>query len=56
MKRSQYPYRAAIVGLGFIGAGDQVSGDAIGGQQVKSLDGTHYDAFVRNKRVKVVGG
>ena len=33
-------YRAAIVGLGFIGGADQVSGDALG-QLVEDLDGTH---------------
>lgn len=32
-------YQAAVIGLGFIGAGDQESGDALG-QQVSSLDGT----------------
>ena len=36
-------YRAGIIGLGFIGGADQVSGDALG-QQVSGLDGTHFDA------------
>jgi predicted dehydrogenase len=48
-------YRAGIIGLGFIGAGDQVSGDALG-QRVEDLDGTHLTAFLRNPRVDVVGG
>lgn len=48
-------YRAGIIGLGFIGAGDQVAGDQIG-QQVKFLDGTHWEALSRNPRVKVVAG
>ena len=48
-------YRAAIVGLGFVGAGDQVSGDALG-QQVRYLDGTHLEALSRHRRVEVVAG
>ncbi len=36
-------YRAGIIGLGFIGAADQTSGDALG-QQVENLDGTHLFA------------
>ena len=46
--------RAAIVGLGFIGGGDQVSGDAIGGQQVSNLDGTHAGALAKNPRIQSV--
>lgn len=49
-------YRAAVVGLGFVGAGDQVSGDAIGGQQVSNLDGTHAEALSKNERVQLVAG
>ena len=49
-------HRAAIIGLGFIGAGDQVSGDAIGGQKVTALDGTHAEAFLRHPRVTLVAG
>jgi predicted dehydrogenase len=49
-------YRAGIIGLGFIGAGDQVSGDAIGGQQVSQLDGTHAEACSRHPRVELVAG
>jgi predicted dehydrogenase len=52
MKKS---YSAGIIGLGFIGAGDQVSGDALG-QQVKDLDGTHLGAFVRNPHVRITCG
>lgn len=49
-------HRAVVVGLGFIGAGDQVSGDAIGGQQVSALDGTHAGALAGNARVDLVAG
>lgn len=49
-------YRAVIVGLGFIGGGDQVSGDAIGGQQVGNLDGTHAGALAKNPRIQLVAG
>ena len=48
-------YKAGIVGLGFIGAGDQVSGDRLG-QQVKNLDGTHLSAFLNHPRVEVSCG
>jgi UDP-N-acetylglucosamine 3-dehydrogenase len=48
-------YRAAIIGLGFIGAGDQVSGDALG-QRVEDLDGTHAGALSRNSRVELIAG
>ena len=48
-------YRAGIVGLGFIGAADQVSGDVLG-QQVEELDGTHLDALNRHPRVELVAG
>ena len=47
--------RAAVIGLGFIGAGDPVSGDAIG-QQVKNLDGTHDRALAGNPCVELVAG
>ena len=56
MKHSKSAYRAAIIGLGFVGAGDQVSGDAIGGQQVSALDGTHAEAFLKNPRITLVAG
>jgi len=48
-------YRAGIVGLGFIGAGDPVSGEALG-QQVRHLDGTHAEALARNPRIALVAG
>jgi predicted dehydrogenase len=49
-------YRAAIVGLGFIGGGDQVSGDAIGGQKVTNLDGTHCEALCKHPQIQLVAG
>ena len=48
-------YKAAVVGLGFIGAGDPVSGDALG-QQVVNLDGTHARALAEHDRVELVAG
>ncbi len=48
-------YRAGIVGLGFIGGADQVSGDAIG-QVVSDLDGTHVDALTGHPRVVLASG
>ncbi|MFN6104392.1 MAG: Gfo/Idh/MocA family protein [Planctomycetaceae bacterium] len=48
-------YRAAILGLGFIGAADQVSGDLLG-QQVVNLDGTHLQSYVGNPRVELIAG
>ena len=48
-------YRAGIIGLGFIGGADQVSGDAIG-QVVAGLDGTHAEALSRHPRVRLVAG
>ncbi len=48
-------YRAGIVGLGFIGAGDQVSGDRLG-QNVADLDGTHLQALSKHPAVQVVAG
>ena len=48
-------YRAGIIGLGYIGAADQVSGDALG-QQVSNLDGTHVGALSGNPRVELVAG
>lgn len=48
-------YRGAIIGLGFIGGADQVSGDALG-QQVQSLDGTHLGAMLKQPRVELVAG
>jgi len=48
-------YRGAIVGLGYIGGADQVSGDALG-QLVQDLDGTHFSAMRNHPRVKLVAG
>ena len=48
-------YRAAIIGLGYIGAADQVSGDALG-QFVKDLDGTHLEALTKQPRIALVAG
>lgn len=48
-------YKAGIIGLGFIGAADQVSGDALG-QRVEDLDGTHLVALDRHRQVRVVAG
>lgn len=48
-------YRAGIIGLGFIGGADQVSGNALG-QQVSGLDGTHFDALSNHPRVNLVAG
>jgi len=51
----QTAFRAAVIGLGFVGAGDQVSGDAIG-QQVSNLDGTHAQALTAHAQVRLVAG
>lgn len=48
-------YTAGIIGLGFIGAADQVSGDALG-QQVENLDGTHVAAYENHPGVDLVAG
>jgi predicted dehydrogenase len=48
-------YRAAIIGLGFIGGADQVSGDALG-QRVRDLDGTHLDALSHHPRIELIAG
>ncbi len=48
-------YRAGIIGLGFIGAADQVSGDALG-QYVSGLDGTHFASLSNHPRVNLVAG
>lgn len=48
-------YRAAIIGLGFIGAADQTSGDVLG-QRVENLDGTHLGALAGNPRIQLVTG
>ena len=48
-------YRAGIIGLGFIGAGDQVSGDALG-QRVEDLDGTHASSLAGHPQIELVAG
>jgi len=48
-------YTAAVIGLGFIGAGDQVSGDALG-QKVADLDGTHARALAAHDQIQLVAG
>ena len=48
-------YKAGIIGLGFIGAADQVSGDVLG-QQVENLDGTHIVGYESHPRVDVIAG
>lgn len=48
-------YKAGIIGLGFIGGADQISGDALG-QQVVNLDGTHIAGYESHARVDVVAG
>lgn len=48
-------FRAGIIGLGFIGGADQVSGDALG-QRVADLDGTHLMALAGHPRIDVVAG
>ena len=49
------PYKSAIVGLGYIGGADQISGDALG-QLVEDLDGTHIEALAKHPKVDVVAG
>ena len=48
-------YRAGIIGLGFIVAGDQVSGDALG-QRVEDLDGTHASSLAGHPQIELVAG
>ena len=48
-------YRAGIIGLGFIGGADQVSGDALG-QLVVELDGTHFQTYSEHPRIDMVAG
>lgn len=51
----QAGYRAALIGLGFIGAGDEIAGRQIG-QRVENLDGTHFDALRNNPRIELIAG
>lgn len=55
MIENQKTFKAAVIGLGFIGAGDQVSGTAIG-QKVSDLDGTHAQALVAHPQIRLVAG
>ena len=55
MSGDQPILKAAVIGLGFVGAGDQVSGDAIG-QRVADLDGTHVQALTAHPQVQLVSG
>ena len=48
-------YKAAVIGLGFIGAADQVAGDALG-QKGENLDRTHAQALAAHGRVELVAG
>ena len=52
---SKTTYCAGIIGLGYIGGADQVSGDALG-QQVSHLDGTHVGALSNHPRVDLIAG
>lgn len=47
--------RAGIIGLGFIGAGDQIAGDRLG-QRVEDLDGHHRGALSGHPRIELVAG
>jgi len=55
MAENSRVFKAAVIGLGFIGAGDQVSGDAIG-QKVANLDGTHAQSLDAHPQVQLVAG
>ncbi len=48
-------YRAAIIGLGFVGCGDPVSGQRLG-QDPRNLDGTHFSGYQNNPRIELVAG
>lgn len=48
-------YKAAVIGLGFVGAGDPVSGEALG-QKVVNLDGTHVQGLMAHPKVRLVAG
>lgn len=47
--------RASVIGLGFIGAGDPISGHAIG-QRVEDLEGTHAAALANHPKISFVAG
>lgn len=48
-------YRAAIIGLGFVGCGDPISGERLG-QDPRNLDGTHFSGYQNSARVDLVAG
>lgn len=48
-------YKAGIIGVGFIGGADPVSGEALG-QKLNNLDGTHFVSLSENPKVEVVAG
>ena len=48
-------FKGAVIGLGFIGAGDELSGRAIG-QDVRNLDGTHAQAMANNPHINLIAG
>jgi hypothetical protein len=52
------PYRAGVIGLGYVGAGDDVSGAAIGQAVLgKGQQGLyHSGAYATNPRVQLVAG
>jgi predicted dehydrogenase len=52
---TEQKYKAAIIGLGFIGGADQVSGDALG-QRVEDLDGTHFVSLSQHPQIELVAG
>jgi len=53
--RNPSQYRAGIIGLGFIGAGDQAAAERLG-QRVADLDGTHRGALQNHPRIALVAG
>lgn len=55
MNEPRRRFKAAVIGLGFIGAGDPIAGQAIG-QSVAGLDGTHAQVFAEHPQVELVSG
>ena len=49
-------YTAAIFGLGFVGAGDELRGLEIGFDPKNTQAGTHLDALQNSERIKLIGG
>ena len=54
MPRKGQTYRAAVIGLGFMGCADPVSGERIGQTPEETM--SHAHAFVRVERVELVAG